>query len=207
MIRDLRQQQGLTLEQVGDAVGVGKSTVRKWETGDIRNMGRDKIAKLARILGTTPDYLAICDITEYSLDDAVKKATIGGRIKQRREELQISQDELAKKLGYKSRSSINKIEVGSQNLTQPKIKALAIALETTPSFIMGWDEEKKSPDSNRLSDAQIQLVELAKTVPEDKAEKVLAILKLLLTECDYIQRQRRAQYSYFVGSDAHGDFR
>lgn len=182
MIRDLRQQQGLTLEQVGDAVGVGKSTVRKWETGDIRNMGRDKIAKLARILGTTPDYLAICDITEYSLDDAVKKATIGGRIKQRREELQISQDELAKKLGYKSRSSINKIEVGSQNLTQPKIKALAIALETTPSFIMGWDEEKKSPDSNRLSDAQIQLVELAKTVPEDKAEKVLAILKLLLTE-------------------------
>lgn len=106
--------------------------------------------------------------------------TIGDRIKQRREELQISQDELAKRLGYKSRSSINKIEVGSQNLTQSKIKALAIALETTPSFIMGWEEEKKPVDNDRLSEAQIQLIELAKNVPEEKAEKVLAMLKLLL---------------------------
>lgn len=66
--------------------------------------------------------------------------TIGERIKLRREELKLSQDELAKRLGYKSRSSINKIEVGSRDLTQSKIKAIADALETTPSYIMGWDE-------------------------------------------------------------------
>ena len=56
-IKDLRLKKGLTLEQVGDYVGVGKSTVRKWENGMIENMRRDKIAKLAQILGTTPDYL------------------------------------------------------------------------------------------------------------------------------------------------------
>ncbi len=56
-IKTLRHQRGLTLEQVGDYVGVGKSTVRKWENGMIENMRRDKIAKLAAILGTTPDYL------------------------------------------------------------------------------------------------------------------------------------------------------
>lgn len=38
--------------------------------------------------------------------------TIGERIKFKREELDISQDELARRLGYKSRSSINKIELG-----------------------------------------------------------------------------------------------
>ena len=56
-IKYLRQKKGLTLEQVADVVGVGKSTVRKWETGMIANMRRDKIADLAKALGTTPAYL------------------------------------------------------------------------------------------------------------------------------------------------------
>ena len=56
-IKALRQEKGLTLEQVAEVVGVGKSTVRKWETGMIANMRRDKIADLARALGTTPAYL------------------------------------------------------------------------------------------------------------------------------------------------------
>ena len=56
-IKALRQEKGLTLEQVADIVGVGKSTVRKWETGMIANMRRDKIAALAKALGTTPAYL------------------------------------------------------------------------------------------------------------------------------------------------------
>jgi transcriptional regulator with XRE-family HTH domain len=56
-IKKLRQANGLTLEQVATVVGVGKSTVRKWETGMIANMKRDKIASLAKALGTTPAYL------------------------------------------------------------------------------------------------------------------------------------------------------
>ena len=56
-IKTLRKEKGLTLEQVAVVVGVGKSTVRKWETGMIANMKRDKIALLAKALGTTPAYL------------------------------------------------------------------------------------------------------------------------------------------------------
>ena len=56
-IKKLRLERGMTLEQVADIVGVGKSTVRKWETGMIANMKRDKIALLAQALGTTPAYL------------------------------------------------------------------------------------------------------------------------------------------------------
>ena len=56
-IKKLRKEKDLTLEQVADIVGVGKSTVRKWETGMIANMKRDKIASLAKALGTTPEYL------------------------------------------------------------------------------------------------------------------------------------------------------
>lgn len=56
-IRDLRSKHDLTLEQVAQQVGVGRSTVRKWETGLIANMRRDKIEKLAKALHTTPGYL------------------------------------------------------------------------------------------------------------------------------------------------------
>lgn len=56
-IKDLRLANNMTLEQVANIVGVGKSTVRKWETGEIANMRRDKIASLAKALRTTPEYL------------------------------------------------------------------------------------------------------------------------------------------------------
>lgn len=56
-IKHLRKSRGMSLEQVGDIVGVGKSTVRKWETGDIANMRRDKIALLAKALGVSPGYI------------------------------------------------------------------------------------------------------------------------------------------------------
>ena len=56
-IKAIRLEKGLTLEEVGNRVGVGKSTVRKWETGDIANMRRDKIALLANALNVSPTYL------------------------------------------------------------------------------------------------------------------------------------------------------
>lgn len=56
-IYNLRTQKGLTLEELGNMVGVGKSTVRKWENGMIANMKRDKILKVSEALDTTPAYL------------------------------------------------------------------------------------------------------------------------------------------------------
>ena len=66
---------------------------------------------------------------------------IGDMIKKRREELKLTQEELAEKLGYKSRSSINKIESGINELPQSKIVEFAKVLKTTPSYLMGWEDE------------------------------------------------------------------
>lgn len=57
LIHQLREEKGMTLEELGDKVGVGKSTVRKWEKGMIQNMRRDKVAKIAAALGVSPAYL------------------------------------------------------------------------------------------------------------------------------------------------------
>lgn len=56
-IHQLRKSKDLTLEYVGAFVGVAKSTVRKWENGDIESIRSDKIQKLADLLGTTIEYL------------------------------------------------------------------------------------------------------------------------------------------------------
>lgn len=66
-IKELRLARGMTLEQVATIVGVGKSTVRKWETGMISNMKIDKIELLAKALGTTPSYLMGWDDTPFGL--------------------------------------------------------------------------------------------------------------------------------------------
>ena len=67
--------------------------------------------------------------------------SVGQRIRERRESLHMSQEELANRLGYKSRSSINKIEIDGRRVPQNKIKDIADALQTTPAYIMGWEEE------------------------------------------------------------------
>lgn len=54
LINKKRLELGLTLEEVGNAVGVSKSTVKKWEDGYISNMKRDKISELAKILHLDP---------------------------------------------------------------------------------------------------------------------------------------------------------
>ena len=68
---------------------------------------------------------------------------MGNRIKQLREKHKMTQDELAHKLGYSSRSSINKIEIGRSDLPQSKISLAAKILHTDPAYLLGWEENLK----------------------------------------------------------------
>ncbi|WP_154836040.1 LexA family protein [Staphylococcus pasteuri] len=80
-IKSRRKELNLTLEQVGDLVGVGKSTVRKWETGDIENMKRDKIVKLAKALRVSPSYIMGIDEEQPQLETLpVKKIPVISKI-------------------------------------------------------------------------------------------------------------------------------
>ena len=83
--------------------------------------------------------------------------TIGERIKARREELSLSQAELAKRMGYKSRAAICNVEKDKEDLTTNRIRKFAEALETTPSYLMGWDDEaESSPAIKSLIDVYVQ---------------------------------------------------
>ena len=63
---------------------------------------------------------------------------LGENIRKTREKMGITQEELAKRLGYKSKSTINKIELGINDIPRSKVEGFALALDTTPETLMGW---------------------------------------------------------------------
>ena len=88
-------------------------------------------------------------------------STVGENILRMRKKLDWTQEELATKMGYKSKSTINKIEMGINDIPQSKIVQFAKVLGTTPAYLMGWNEEKKdSPTESDLSEGEKMWLEL-----------------------------------------------
>lgn len=80
---------------------------------------------------------------------------IGQRIKERRKELRISVDELARRLG-KDRSTIYRYEKGDiENLPLDILEPIAKALDTTPQYLMGWEKMQQKNDT--LADIIVRL--------------------------------------------------
>lgn len=71
LINKRRTELDLTLEEVGNAVGVSKSTVKKWEDGYISNMRRDKISELAKVLRVNPVSLITGEETDENESESI----------------------------------------------------------------------------------------------------------------------------------------
>ena len=107
---------------------------------------------------------------------------IGKRIKERRLFLGLSQDELADKLGYKSRSSITNIEKGKTGIPANMIEKFAKALETSASYLLGWvndpneDWRNLSKEANDFKRSMHYLFEAG--LNKTQAESLMKFIKL-----------------------------
>lgn len=108
---------------------------------------------------------------------------VGKRIKERRKELKMSVDELAKRLG-KDRSTIYRYEKGEiENMPLDILEPIANALKTTPQFLMGWEEVQKN--NNAIADIVIRLrtdddfLDAVKRLNELDSDKLSSLLTLL----------------------------
>lgn len=99
--------------------------------------------------------------------------TIGERIKARREELNMTQTELAEKVGYTSKSTIARIETGSNQLKQKKIMQFAKALNTTPSYLIGWSEKEIQPSEEE------ELLQAYRSLDEESKRQLVLMLAFL----------------------------
>lgn len=109
---------------------------------------------------------------------------IGQRIKQRRKELRISADKLGEAIG-KDRSTIYRYEKGDiDKLPLDILVPISEVLHTTPQALMGWDDETEENPTNTdgVSDKRQALIDFAKSVPEEKADLVLRVMKSILED-------------------------
>ena len=97
------------------------------------------------------------------------------RVRLRREELGLSQEQLAQRMGYRSKSSITKLEKGVNDIPQSKVEEFAAALETTPAWLMGLDNTAFVPPPG------------FEPLPRDVAEQVSIALKYE----GYLEKERR----------------
>lgn len=109
-------------------------------------------------------------------------STVGNNIMAIRKRLGLTQEELAKKMGYKSKSTINKIEMGINDIPQSKIAKFAEVLGTTPAFLMGWEaqEEAKLPTEETLSDREKVLLKIFRQVPEHDQQMLVDMIEVAL---------------------------
>jgi transcriptional regulator with XRE-family HTH domain len=112
---------------------------------------------------------------------------VGLKIRSRRQELGMTQKELADKLGYTNKSSIGKIESGINDITQSKVVAFAEALQTTPAYLMGWEDEETNivplhPDIKEAeedSPAQ-ELIDSCLKLSKEEQASLLVLIKSML---------------------------
>lgn len=127
-------------------------------------------------------------------------------IKNRRQELGLSQEDLAKKVGYKDRTSIAKIEAGKVDLSQSKIIEFSNVLDISPSELMGWQKSIESynlfsqtpvPKSDTYTDKEKEIIEKYRNVDDNVRFTVNIILDMAVTLENY---NSKTYYSY--GEDA-----
>ena len=109
--------------------------------------------------------------------------SIGLRIKERRQLLRMTQEELAIRSGYTSRSSINKIERGLVDLPRSKIIAIAEALGTTASYILFGNEQEEienPPEEIKLLEGEEELLKMIRLMPPEMKAMYIEALRVAL---------------------------
>lgn len=103
---------------------------------------------------------------------------IGERIKNLRKEKGLTQTELALKIGYKDKTALSKVERGLNNPYQSKIVALAEALDTTPAYLMGYEDMFVPSEDN--AETHAWLISSYEQLSEDDKKTVISLINRLL---------------------------
>ena len=102
--------------------------------------------------------------------------TVGERIKKRRIELGLTQDELAERMGYKGKSSVSVAETRGDNVTTTKVKKFAKALDVSYNYLIGdYDEDESFANTERLTKALKMYEAYENSTPDNRTMVDLAL--------------------------------
>lgn len=159
-------------------LGFKYTTLTGWLTAE-KYPRIDKIEMMANYFGITK-----ADLVEERIPFAQSRKNLAGeRIKLARQNKQMTLEDVAKIVGV-TRQTIQKYESGIiPNIPSDKIELLASALETTPSYLMGWEDKQKEVSpviGEDLSPSDKKLMEILPKLNEDQKKIGIALLEALL---------------------------
>lgn len=128
--------------------------------------------------------------------------TLGERIKKLRLESGLTQEELAKEIGYSTKTSISKIENDVLDINQSTIVALARALKTTPSVLMGWTETENKPPLKLPSGDEQELLTIYRNVNQDGQDYIMQTARMVGDSERYQKPDIRLKHAR--SADDHG---
>jgi len=122
--------------------------------------------------------------------------TIYIRIKELRTAQGMTQQALAEYLGYKSRSSINKIEKGNVDIPRSKVEDFAAALRTTPAYLMGWNESETA----RLKEIENEILKTQRSIDRGENEEHINDMLLYIDILEEEAERLLEREPYTVGT-------
>ena len=132
-IKKVRENEALTQREFADRIGYSQSFIGRLETGKIPNPSPAFISSVAETFHVSREWL---ETGEGEVDFAVKNGGehIGDRVENMRKHLNLSQQELAAKVGC-SRTQISLIESGKSGTSSQMLEKLSSALEVRPDWL------------------------------------------------------------------------
>ncbi len=152
-IKQLREDKGLTQEDIAKKIGVAIQTIYKYENEIVTNIPLDKLEKIAKALQTTPAYLMGWEDNPEKPSQTNKISDTGQRIKEKRLLAGISIKELAEQSNV-SADIITRLETGVPTSFDSKIlKSIARVLKTNMDYLAGWSDDGSKLDPPNPFDA------------------------------------------------------
>ena len=182
MIISLMQEHNISQTELSQISGITQSSISDWICGKYLPK-KDKIEILAKVFKVSPSYLMGWQDDRVSDSSANK---LYENIRNRRIELGLTQDELAKKVGYSDRSMIAKIESGIVDISKNKIMQFAQALDTTSYHLMGLESDQmpfysENKSINSFSKNTLKIIDLVNQLNSVGVAKTLDILEDLVS--------------------------
>lgn len=169
LVKKRREMLHLTLEEVGKRTGVSKATVQRWESGEIENVRRDKIVKLAKALETTPAYLMGWEEQKENV-----RYTFASNLRNYMNQHNLSIDQISKIVGKESLEIESWLEAKSSPSVN-EVQALANYFGTSIKQFENTDVLH----SVTLSNDEMQIINMYRSMSGGNKEAVFNLMKSL----------------------------
>lgn len=169
LVKKRREMLHLTLEEVGKRTGVSKATVQRWESGEIENVRRDKIVKLAKALETTPAYLMGWEEQKENV-----RYTFASNLRNYMNQHNLSIDQISKIVGKESFEIESWLEAKSSPSVN-EVQALANYFGTSIKQFENTDVLH----SVTLSNDEMQIINMYRSMSGGNKEAVFNLMKSL----------------------------